>query len=335
MSLPVVVALTCCCLETPAMKQIRKRVIVASLVCLGATSLLTPMAYANETANPAAAVGAETKKISDGSVLSFADQNMSITPVAGWELNTANLGMTLIMQEAVPTEAAVNGEKIKFQRNMTVVSRRGALPMDEKSFLHYQEILTEKMSKDTLVSNFQIMEHKFFNHRATNDGLMFYTSMKLGTAQVMQAHVLVSGEENHFWLTYTDLAERFSADQDTFKKVWQSMVSVAPTGFAPKRYMDLMIYGSASVAFIVLVGVLFAIRRKRAISMYESDANAVYDEDTSPASSNASVDGAFTQSNVWALDGNAVTQISEEDEASNAEESYGAFSAVSSVSNFA
>jgi hypothetical protein len=100
--------------------------------------------------------------------------------------------------------------------------------------------------------------------------------------------------------------------------------------------MDLMIYGSAGLVFAVLVGVFFAIRRKRASSMYENDANAVYDEETS-TSSDANFDGALTQSNVWALNANAVTQISEEnvETSANDEESYGSFSSVSSVSNFA
>jgi hypothetical protein len=288
-----------------------------------------------ETAQPVATTG-PNKFVSDGQVIPFNDLKMNFAPIQGWEVLTGSTGLTLMMQEPNITPFKINNEEIKFQRNMTIVARHAPTPIDQQSIDEFRAELTEKMTKDTMVSGFQIIESKLFNYRGQNDGILIYASMKLGAAQVMQAHVRVSGANNSFWLSYTDLAERFSADQESFKRVWQSMNSINVEGVPVQRYMDLIIYGSAGLVTILFFSTIALWRRRRAGRMYESLANSVYDDDGEVGSFNTASNSGVTQSDVWALTGTAklVNASNDSDDHNSSEDGNGGGWQVSSVTNF-
>jgi hypothetical protein len=283
-------------------------------------------------------------QLSDGSPMQFADLKMNISPVTGWEARSGGAGITLVMQEPNIEPFKINNEEIKFQRNVTVVTRHKPTPIDDQAVEEFRTELTDKMSKDAMVSGFQIIEAKRFNYRGQNDGILIYSQMKLGAAQVMQAHVKVSGASNHFWITYTDLAERFSSDQESFKKVWQSMTSINVEGVPQRRYFDLIVFGGSAVGVLTLLGAFSWFRRRRAGSMYEEVANEVYEDEgdiNTPSAASAGGE-SVTQSDVWALTAVRAKEIVaneavvENDADTGKDDSDAVWShQVSSVSNFA
>ncbi|MBP9708959.1 MAG: hypothetical protein KBD78_15085 [Oligoflexales bacterium] len=211
--------------------------------------------------------------IGDGNPLSLKDLALGIIPPAGWEVITNNGNVTMVMQEPKPEfskNVPKEGEVI-FQRNITVAVMHEASPIDEERAKEFEKQLTERLGKASLVSNFQVIEHRFVDYRGKNDALLAYSSLKLGEHQMMQMHLLVSGEEKQFLLSFTDLEKRFVEDKDAMQNVWNSMMSVEIKGTAPSRYAEVIqIGGGVSVALLIL-GLMSYMRRKSSNRLFDED----------------------------------------------------------------
>lgn len=224
----------------------------------------------------AAAPASETF-VSDGKAVNLENLGVNITPPAGWEVSTNTGSLSVVMKEA--RIEAPSYDKPKFQRNITVATVYQASPIDEKRAEQLKDEMTKTFGADPLVSDFQIIEHKFFNYRGQNDGLLVYSSLKLGEYSMMQMHVLVSGQSKQFLLTYTDLAERFSDQKDgSFDKAWNSIVSIEVTGVSPNRYDAYMRYGAGAGGFALLCFALFLMRRRATHFDYSSEADSMIEE---------------------------------------------------------
>ena len=121
---------------------------------------------------------------------------------------TKTASLSVILTE--PKDPKPSYDKPKYQRNITVATAHRSTPIDEKRAEQLVEQMKEKFGKDAFITDFQILETRFFNHRGTNDGLLVYTSLNLGEYPMMQMHILVSGNENQFLVSYTDLPDRFT-----------------------------------------------------------------------------------------------------------------------------
>ncbi len=276
---------------------------------LGAFVLVQPTIAMGEEA---AQVGEEAPKgpeISDGSALSFADLGMTISPPAGWEIVRNFPGMTLVMQP-IDKEVKLNDDKTKtkFRRNITVVTRHEPVAIDPRTATEFSQQLTEMMKKDSLVANFQVLEHKFFDYRGKNDALMFYSAMNLGEFPMMQMHILISSGQHHFLLSYTDLAENFSKQDEGFAAAWASMTSINVQGEAPKRYENLIRYGAVGGVILLLLGYLGWRSGRSKSRDYADTANEIYNDDATWDQGNA--DMAITQSGVWMINGDGDLQQS-------------------------
>jgi hypothetical protein len=227
----------------------------------------------------------ETKNfISDGSVMPLENLGITIAPPTNWEIVTNGGTLSVVMREQ--REPAPAYEKPKYQRNITVAAIHKSSPIDEQRAVELKAELVKNFSSDSLVSNFTILEHKFFDYRGKNDGLLIYSNLNVGEYPMMQMHILVSGAEKQFLLTYTDLAERFSDSTVGFyEKAWASMVSTQVTGFSPNRMDTYMRYGALAggVFMFGLIGILF--RRKASKHDYSSDADQLMDSNDEPSTS--------------------------------------------------
>jgi hypothetical protein len=213
--------------------------------------------------------------ISDGTQIEFESLGIRITPPAGWEVLENMLGMTLVMQE--PYEKDIPGGKLKFKRNITVVSMHEAAPIDDKEAVKLKERLVEEFGKEAGVSDFQVLgDHKFFNYKAENDGIIYYSTFLMGDIQMSQMHIFVSGQDNRFLITYTDMADEFQANEAAYQAAWASMISIDVTGAPPTRYLDLAIYGGGTFAALLAIFGLIYLRRRSGSRFndfddYESD----------------------------------------------------------------
>lgn len=218
--------------------------------------------------------------ISEGNTVAISDVAINITPPAGWEVFTDNPNLSLIMKEVALEEKTKDYSKPKFRRNITVAATHEGTPIDEKRATILKEQMSETFAKDPAVSNFEVLEHKFFDYKGKNDGLILYSALNLGEFPMMQMHILVSGLNRQFLLTYTDLASNFQNTQ-AFEQAWNSMVSIEVTGPAPKRYQELIRYGSLAGGAILLLLIALGIKRRSTKKLFDMEDDLDEDLDSS------------------------------------------------------
>lgn len=242
---------------------------------IAATGAVTPGSETTAQDNTPAA--RDFPKFSDGRVLEFADLGMQITPPVGWEVSHNTGGISLILREP---QAPVEVGKTSFARNITVATMHRASPIDEQRATELKEQLKSNFGKDGLVSEYNVLEHKFFDYRGKNDGLLVYASLKIGQEPMMQMHVLVSGGEKQFLLTYTDLAQRFNDQADKgFENAWKAMTSIAVSGATPSRIEGYYKYFALAGGLGFVGFVLMFLRRKAKQHDFDSEANALEDSE--------------------------------------------------------
>jgi hypothetical protein len=233
----------------------------------------------SETASmetPATDVTESKQFVAAGEAYQDSRLGISITPPAGWEVVTNTSSLSLIMREPKSTAPIVDYSKPIYQRNITVAAIHRSSPIDELRAKELQEELVKSFTADTLVSDFQVLDHKFFNYRGVNDGLVVYSSLSIGEFPMMQMHVLVSGQEKQFLVTYTDLSEAFSDTKNpNFEQAWNSIVSIDVTGMAPERKDMLIRYGAIAGSVFSFLTVLMLIRRRSARKDFNAEADAM------------------------------------------------------------
>ena len=197
--------------------------------------------------------------ISDGSEVSVDRLGVSITPPEGWEVVTDSPSISLIIQE--PKSDKIVYDKAIFRRNITVAAVHKPAPIDERRAATLKEELLNSFGKEG-VQNFEVIEHKFFNYKSKDDGLIAYTSFTIGEFAMMQMHVLLSGDSKQFLLTYTDLAERFS-ESTYFDQAWNTMATMTVSGQPPRRYLKEALILGVAVGILVLLTLLKVIRRRK------------------------------------------------------------------------
>lgn len=239
------------------------------------------LAMNNATApSPEAALAAEQAPpsetfISQGQAISLEQLGVSIIPPKDWEVSTNTGTLSVVMREQRdPTPAY---EKAKYQRNITVAAIQHPSPIDEKRAVELGQEMLKSFSADGLVTDFKVLEHKFFNYKGQNDGLIVYSTLNIGEYPMMQMHVLVSGQEKQFLMTYTDLAENFQ-NQATFEAAWNTMVSIEVTGVSPIRADEYARYGAVATGFLMLGMVAFLLRRRAGKKDYSSAADEFMDD---------------------------------------------------------
>lgn len=304
--------------KKPAKKEVKKEVATApetkeatpATTTVAATTTDTTAA-ASTTASAEAAPAETTstpaasdKIISDGSPITIEKLGVAIAPPVGWEVLQNEMGMSLVLREQGPAEEPEmkpGEEKITFKRNITVVAMHETSPIDENEAANIKEKLNEQFGKQTGIENFQVLEHKFFDYKGKNDGMVIYSAFVMNSIPMAQMHVLIAGQNNRFLLTYTDLASEFEANQEAYNKAWNTMSTIAVIGNAPVRYENLKVYGAVAAGVAFLIGLLLFYRRRRAIAQYQSE--DVHGEPSVSGGENSSV------SSLWSLDGGAMSDM--------------------------
>jgi len=247
------------------------------------------------------------KFISDGSEVEVKKLGIKISPPSGWEVVTDSPNISLIIQEPEPEQVVY--DKAIFRRNITVAAVHKPAPIDEQRAARLKDELLNSFGKEG-VQNFEVIEHKFFNYKSKDDGLLAYTSFNIGEFQMMQMHVLLSGDSKQFLLTYTDLADRFS-DTKYFDQAWNTMAGMTVSGQPPRRYLKEALILGVAIGMLILLLLLKVVRRRKETSGYLDDADLVYQDDHDwDINSGLKEDTsslAITQTGVWRLSSSART----------------------------
>ncbi len=215
--------------------------------------------------------------------------NLSITPPPGWEIKTGEAGLSLILAEPKPEFSSPNKEEVIYQRNITLAVKYESTPIDELRAQEITKELEQRFSQG-VATNFRVIDHQFVDYRGTKDGLVLYSAMDIGKNPMMQMHFLVSGQDKQFLMTFTDFEKRFVEDKAMMQAVWGSMTSLNIEGTAPYRYENLIVYGSGTLVFFMLL-LLWNTLRKRSFNKSLSasdDYDSSFDSRKSESSTSAS-----------------------------------------------
>jgi hypothetical protein len=202
-----------------------------------------------------ASVEAEvTDEISNGTVINL-DDDVSLSPIAGWKIDRKASGMSLVMKEVLPAPVgAIDYSKPIFARNITVMTLPSARPMDSASVEEVKADISKMISRQGALTDFRFTDVKSFDYKGKNDGLVLYSQLTVNKFSMMQMQIVISGEKNAYLLTYSDLAANF-ANPATYDAAWKSMTSITVDGVAPVRYEKEVTTGITVFAGMV---VLFA-----------------------------------------------------------------------------
>jgi hypothetical protein len=238
------------------MKRLFRKPSVRSRI---AASILTPLLFTPEL-NADELIESKVL-VSDGSPYLIGAHEVSLTPPVGWQILPDYLGKSLVVQ--VPEFKPEDESKPKFQRNITVAVQHESSPIDDMRVEDLRKQLTDSFGKGR--DSFALSpDHKFFDYKGKNDGIIIYSFFDSGEFPLTQMHVFVSGSEKSVLLTYTDLTEGF---EERMTDAWNAMISVNVAGEAPKRFESLKEIGAGILAFFLTVLAFLGLRRIRFRSM--------------------------------------------------------------------
>ena len=220
--------------------------------------------------------------------------NLSVIPPEGWSVHENRAGMSLVIEKPLTDEEKKIVNVPVYKKNITVTARHTSTPVDKAAADALSQEITEALAKRSDISGAEVLpEQNFFDYKGVKDGLILYAKFTLNNVEMMQMHVLVSGEFNQFQFTYTDMAKSF--DGEDFQNAWKTISTSTILGKAPVRYKNEAIIGG--VALLALLLIVFAIRMRfrAAERAYKSASDMIYTDDGNFS--------PMTQSQVWNLDG--------------------------------
>lgn len=203
--------------------------------------------------------------VSDGTRINVEGRGFSIKPPAGWELDLNHPTLSLFMQ--IP-----EARGLKYRRTLQIASLNSPRYIDEISAREFETYLVDNFSKASLsITNYRIRNHAMIELSDKRPAILFYAEMNLDNVPLMQAHILASGPDRHYLMSYTDVREHFEDDAlsaQYLSEAWDSMVTLEFEGATPVRFAPIQRMGGlAALAFLVL-GVIWGARQWRARQTY-------------------------------------------------------------------
>lgn len=214
-------------------------------------------------------VASEGKMIADGKLIEFSDEGFAIAPPTGWEIDLSHPGLTLVANDTNAYETAINNEKIKFRRYLTVAAIKSPAPIDTERLKGFKEELIKLLGGENAHANLQVTDVKFFNYRGQNDGILAYSTMSLNGVEMMQLHSLVGGAERQFLMTYVDIADSFRKGGSEYQSAWKAMAESTVSGEAPFRYESAVKVASGATLLGLGLMSFFLWRRRSSNSLLD------------------------------------------------------------------
>ncbi len=214
------------------------------------------------SAEPAGEGLSDKIEVSNGSRISLSP-DVSIAPIAGWQVERQSLGMSLVMKEILPEQRApIDYSKPLFQRNISMITVNKPKYIDSDSIAEIKSDITKMIARDPSLKDFTFTDAKLFDYKNKNDGVVLFSQLSANNYSMMLMHVVVSGDQKSYMLTYTDLAANFS-NPTHFDAAWKSMTSINVTGTPPKRYEREAITAGLAGGGILAILLPFAVIRWR------------------------------------------------------------------------
>lgn len=204
--------------------------------------------------------------VGDGSRISLDDKGFSITPPEGWKIRRDLPRTSLYLQAANPID--------NYVRNIGVVKFTGPKVINEITADEFSTYLVKNFpAASPEISDYQLRNHQPVQMADGREGILFYTDFKVHGRSMMQAHILLSSETNHYLATFTDLAEHFenpTSNTGYLAEAWESMISIELNSPNPKpleEAQNTFLY----IGIAAILGIGFVIWRNRVAGRMYSD----------------------------------------------------------------
>jgi hypothetical protein len=244
--------------------------------------------------------------VSSGERVAIDGKGFSIIAPQGWVVRKNLPRSSLFVQAQVPAS--------QYPRNISVVRFAEPKIISAVSAQEFADRLVASFPQvSSTIEGYSLRSHESIKMLDGREGWLFYTEFSDSGRKMMQAHVLVSSETNHYLATYTDVAEHFdgAAAGDAFlSEAWGAMTSIelnSPSpglGFDVRRITAVLIGLSLLFIFSTLVRKFIAKRHYRAMSDAEEGLENELDDSLSTIKSRSKMDNLATAvSGISALSG--------------------------------
>lgn len=239
--------------------RISKMTLATSLIIL---SGLCGFAGVAISAEPESMSSSNQIEVSNGSRITL-DGDVTLTPISGWQIERQGRGMSLVMKELVPeTRGPIDYSKPIFQRNISMITVNRPRYIDSDAIAEIKSDITKMIARDPSLKDFSFTEAKLFDYKSKNDGVVLFSQLTANNFPMMLMHVVVSGDQKSYMLTYTDLAANFT-NPAHFEAAWTSMTSITVPGVPPKRFEREAITAGLAGGGLLAILLPFALIRWR------------------------------------------------------------------------
>jgi hypothetical protein len=178
-------------------------------------------AFGEET-TPEQGSQAGVTEVSNGERVVIDGKGFSIVPPTGWTIQKNLPRSSLYLQ------AKVSGSE--YPRNISAIRFREPAFINATTAESFAaKIVREFPAASSTIERYTLRNHQSVQMADGREGILFYTDFDGSGKKMMQAHILVSSETNHYLVTYTDVAENFENPGESnqfFNDAWAAMTSI-------------------------------------------------------------------------------------------------------------
>lgn len=202
--------------------------------------------------------------------ITIAPSEFSIIPPDEWVVRENVPGQSLVL-EAPPTSDD------NYRGTLQVRMATGPRFLDPVGIDDFKNELQEKLANEGgTLPDFTVRNSEIVTLDDSREALLVYTSFTFNQVEILQAHLLLSNEDNHAVVTYTDLEKRFesNAEGSPLATAWTAMTSANLPGTTPSRFAGSIQLAALAGVLLVLGGILLSIRNSLARQSYSRAANS-------------------------------------------------------------
>ena len=206
--------------------------------------------------------------LSSGQRVAIDGKGFSIVAPQGWVVQKDLPRSSLFVQAQVPAT--------QYPRNISVVRFKDPKYISAISAQEFAERLVALFPQvSSTIEGYSLRSHESIKMADGREGWLFYTDFTDSGRKMMQAHVLVSSETNHYLATFTDVAEHFEGavgGEEFLSEAWGAMTSIELDSPNPVQglNMQLIIGGLIGLSLLIVFSTMarkfFAKRHYRAMS---------------------------------------------------------------------